>query len=217
MTIIFYDSDNEQIYVCTETERMKIVSLDDPNLLDYLPNNDILYVKTGQFMTKSEFSDLVNGVSELPSNEEDCEFVSSENMTGLESDYKNSLYIHPRHNGTILIQDLPNTSELPGGILELNGKYDFKCIDFLGGQKIFDQSAQYRSLVRIGKIKVVDYDYMKRNVTKKHNVSARDLAADRILIKDDVHGTAEKMAASGGMQTTDRASDEVVPIYVEGD
>jgi len=73
MIIIFYDANNEQVYICTEHEKMKIIHMEDPRLLDYIPNDDILYVEDAHFITKGQFTEWLQGdlelVRDIPENE----------------------------------------------------------------------------------------------------------------------------------------------------
>ena len=120
MILIFYDAEEEIIRICSEDQKMKSIPADDPELLSYVPNEDILYVSKAQYITKTQLEGWLSGAS-IPEIEEP---ISSKNFT-IESDLdsSNGQWIHPAHNGYICIEDI-QTSRFPTG-LEMHGKYDF--------------------------------------------------------------------------------------------
>ena len=65
MVIIFYDSEKNVIYLCTEREKMRILPVDEPNLLSHIPNDDILYVQNAHFITKNQFHQWMEGEGEI--------------------------------------------------------------------------------------------------------------------------------------------------------
>lgn len=222
MIIIFYDANKEEIHICSDKERTKIISINDPDILCHIPNDDILYVQNAHFVTKKQFGDWLSG--ELSLTEEVHEphrftgFMNDDipkepnvsDFTPQDSDsqYRRSFFIHPKHNGTIIINDLV-TDKYPNG-LQMNGKWDFIPIDYLGGEEILEESRLFKNLLAKGKIEVVDYEYVKKNQHKKHQKSRRDVALDAIIVKDDRRGAAESAATAGGINDSD-----VIPIFVE--
>ena len=97
----------------------------------------------------------------------------------------------------------------------MNGKWDFIPIVDLGEDAI-EESTLFKSLLAKGKIEVVDYEYVKKNKNKKHQASAMDAALDRIIVKDDRSGSAENVAASGGIQSANQSQNsDVIEIFVE--
>ncbi len=225
MVIIFYDSDKEQIYVCTEREKMKIISINDPDILTHVPNDDILYVQNAHFITKKQFGEWLEGDGEAFDDEphrftgfmkEPTAYSPAvEKMQEAAAQYAGSYFIHPAHNGAILIPDI-QTPKYPNGI-ELVGKYDFLPVDDVGGFDALEESIHYKILLKKGKIEVVGYDYVKKHYGKKKKmVSAFDAALERILIKGDTHGTAEAVAASGGIGGDSNISpNDPIEILVE--
>lgn len=221
MVIIFYDSDKEQVYICTEREKMKSISISDPDILTHVPNDDILYVQNAHFITKKQFGAWLEGDGE-DFNDEPHRFTgfmeestsyspSAEKMTEAATKYAHSFFIHPTHNGAILIADL-KTPKYPNGV-EIVGKYDFVPVDDLGGFDALEESLHYKVLLKKGKIEVVDYNYVKKHYGKKKMVSAADAELERILIKGDSSGTAAAVAAAGGIEG--EGPSDVIPIFVE--
>ncbi len=215
MVIIFYDSEKEQVYICTEREKMKTISINDPDILTHVPNDDVLYVQNAHFITKKQFGEWLEGDDELLSDEphrftgfmeeptsyepgsSGYQSVPVEKMHESASKYKHSKFIHPVHNGAILISDV-HTEKYPNGV-ELVGKFHFIPLEDIGGEDILEGSAIFRSLLAKGKIEVVGYDYVKKHYNKKKMVSAADAELEKILIKSSTHGSAEAVAAAGGM------------------
>lgn len=224
MVIIFYDSEKEQIFICTEREKMKSISINDPDILTHVPNDDILYVQNAHFITKKQFGEWLEGDGEIfePSEphrftgfmEEPADAPASDKMQEMASQYANSHFVHPSHNGAILIADL-KTPKYPNGV-ELVGKYDFIPVEDLGGFDVLEESLHYKILLKQGKIEVVDYDYVKKHYGKKKAVSAADAELEKILIKGDTHGTAESVAAAGGIGGESNTSpNDPIEIFVE--
>ena len=59
MVIIFYDAEQDCLYVCSEREPMRKVNLeDDP--MSAVPNDDILYVQKGAYITKQQLGEWLN-------------------------------------------------------------------------------------------------------------------------------------------------------------
>jgi len=221
MVIIFYDPEKESIYICTEREKMKIIPVDDPNLLSHVPNDDILYVQNAHFITKRQFQQWLEGEAELEAephrftgflDESTPEYTPDvEKLAKASQMYAGSKWLHPAHNGAIHIPDVQN-EKYPHG-LEMVGKFDFIPVDSVGGFEALEESALFRSLLAKGKIEVVGYDYVKKHYGKKKQTSASDAALDAILIKNDVRGSAEAAAAGGGIDTHDPSG--VVEFLVE--
>lgn len=227
MVIIFYDAEKEQIYLCTERDKMKVLSIDDPGLKDHIPNDDILYVQKAHFITKKQFGEWLEGTG--PSLDDELHRFTgfmdddvtpysetAEAMHDAATKYEHSKFIHPTHNGAIYIADF-KTPKFPNGI-ELIGKYDFLCVDDVGGFESLEESLHYRTLLAKGKIEVVDYKYVKQHYGKKKSTSLADAELDKILIKGDARGTAEAVALAGGIDAAagESAAGDVIPtILVE--
>jgi hypothetical protein len=216
MVIIFYDAEKDQLYICAEHKKMEIISVHTDDLMSYIPNDDILYVENGRFITKLQFEQWLKGEANFADEHEPNQpnqpiGQSQDSIPYTSSQYAQSQFIHPMHHGAISIADI-TTPEYPDGV-ELIGKYDFVSIDELGGPDALEESTHYKTLLAKGKIEVVDYDYMKKHYGKKKYVSAADAELDRITIKSDKRGSAEAVAADGGLPEDVRA----VEILVEGE
>ena len=223
MVIIFYDSEKEQVYICTEREKMKTISINDPDILTHVPNDDVLYVQNAHFITKKQFGEWLEGDGEII-NDEPHRFTGFmeeptpyspmlEKMKEAANQYEHSKFIHPAHNGAIHIADL-HTPKYPNGV-ELVGKYHFIPVDDLGGFEVLEESLHFRTLLAKGKIEVVGYDYVKKHHNKKKLVSAADAELEKILIKSSAHGSAEAVAAAGGIGGDVASASDPIEIFVE--
>ncbi len=227
MVIIFYDANSEKIYICTDREPMRSVDAGDENVLDHIPNDDILYVQRGHYITKSQFGDWLQGEMKMLNNVEEPEEVSR--FTGmLDENFQkkkainighsgapskeipwSSEYIHPRHKGYILIQDLDH-DRFPEGILRLTNKWHFIPLDPI--KEELDSSSQYKSLLAKGKIEIVNAEYVKKNIHKmKQKISPTDRALDRILVQPGLR--AEDVAEAGGVDGL--GGPTAIPILVD--
>ena len=223
MVIIFYDSDKEEVYIATDRDKMKIVPVDDPNLLSYIPNDDIMYVQNAHIITKKQFGDWMSGELEFEEEQEPHRymgFMNDETDIAEPTVHKSKAYmqdkesanrkwIHPKHHGSIVISDL-KTPNYPDGLV-LKGKWDFIPLDELG--ELAEESRQFKGLVAKGKIEVVTTEYVKKNIHKAKQVSLADAALDRIILKDQTPGSAENIASSGGLDYSSQS--DVIEIYVE--
>lgn len=212
MVIIFYDASDDKLYICTETDKTKVISLNDPNIMDYIPNDDILYVENAHFLTKQQFGDWLSGDMEINSEQDNQE------SSALQDSYtqhkhadvqsKKKFYIHPVHNGTIQILDII-TPKFPNGI-SLHGKWHFVAIDDVG-EDVLEESQHFKTLLAKGKIEVVDTEYVKQHIHKqKRKVSPSEAALNAILVPADIK--AEVAASQGGIRGTDM---DIPEIFVE--
>lgn len=219
MVIVFYDANAEKLYICTENEKTRIVEVDDPNIMDYIPNDDILYVQNAHFVTKSQFSDWLAGDMDFA--EPDGEREVSR-LTGLfDSEYRKGpytqldaapkagrLYIHPTANDSVRIEDIP---EFPEGI-QLNGKYHFIPVDKIGEDNLA-ASRHFQLLRAKGKLEIVDEVYVQANKHKTaRKMSPAQAALDSILVPADIKAEA----AAGGAWHAKPSSDEPIEILVDG-
>lgn len=226
MVIIFYDAGEDKIYICTETDKTKVVSLNDPNIMDYIPNDDVLYVENAHFITKQQFGDWLSGGLEINSaqgNEEVSRFqgfldpgpkMQKVPFTQHEESHVSSapkkFYIHPKHNGTIIIGDI-STAKYPKGIA-MNGKWHFIAVDDIG-EDVLEESQNFKWALAKGKIEVVDSEYVKQNMHKQKNkVSPSEAALNAILVPANMK--AEAAAGQGGVHGT--AGLDIPEIFVEG-
>lgn len=227
MVIIFYDAGEDKIYICTETDKTKVVSLNDPNIMDYIPNDDVLYVENAHFITKQQFGEWLSGDLEIGSssdNEEVSRFqgfldpgpklqkapFTQPGQPNASVSAQKKFFIHPKHNGTIIIGDI-STPKYPKGIV-MNGKWHFISIDEIG-EDVLDESQNFKWAVAKGKIEVVDSEYVKQNMHKQKNkVSPSEAALNAILVPANMK--AEAAAEQGGVHGT--AGLDIPEIFVEG-
>lgn len=217
MVIIFYDANEEQLHICTETEKTRIISINDPDVMSYIPNDDILYVEKGHFITKHQFHNWLKGDNDIIPQSEDQEVSRFQGFLD-DGPQKTSApqptlpgstsrFIHPRHNGTLIIHDM-KSDKYPDGVM-LSGKWDFVNINEIGGIEALEQSSNFKWLEKKGRIEIVDAEYVKQNIHKKtKKVSPAEAALDAILVP---HWKSAKDASSdGGLSSSD-----IPEIFVE--
>jgi len=194
MIVIFYHQDEGKLYVCKPNERTNVIDIQDPELMNYIPNDDILYVTNAHYYTKQQFADYLSGNSV---EEMSVGVPVTQGITTTEVVSTDKKFIHPTANGTVLIEDI-NTPKYPAGIA-LNGKWHFIAVDDIG-EDVLNNSIFFRLLVKKGKVEVVDAAYVKKNEHKiKTKKSPAELALDKILIPSGIPGTAGKVADAGGL------------------
>jgi hypothetical protein len=209
MVLIFYDAEEEVIRICTDNQKMKTIRVDDPELLSYIPNEDILYVSKAQYITKTQLEDWLNGTAMPEVNEP---IRQGNSYIEPDVDYSNSQWIHPAHNGYICIEDI-KTSRFPNG-LEMDGKYDFINVEILGGLGVLNKSAQFRGFLNQGKIKVADYEYVKKHQSKNTKfLSGKDRNLDRILVP--ANRSAVSVAENGGIRDDDFDGEDDFLVEIE--
>jgi len=217
MIIIFYDANEEEIYICSKRQATKIIPLNDPDILSHIPNEDILYVSNGHIVSKSQFGEWLAGKFDLSDRIAPSVAESASNrVSHIDDTNSGKLYVHPTRNGAIFLPDI-YTSKYPQGV-SLVGKHCYIPIDDLGGMEALEESTHYKVLLAQGKIEVVTHDYVKKNATKVQKLSAKDQALEAITIPNDRRGSAERVAASGGLVGIDPiSSSDPIPVFVEGD
>lgn len=204
MVIIFNDSNLNRLFICTENDKTKIINPNDPNLLNYVPNDDILYVTDGHLINKAQLTKWITGLSSKKS--------VSDNLVQntIENDYQqetNDKYIHPKMNGTIIISDL-KTDKFPGGI-KMEGKWDFINLKDIGGEEDFDESRIAKLLIKQGKIEKVDQSYYDSNKHKnKKHKSQHMQQLESILIPADMR--AKEAVDRGLLYNNDTSNDQIV-------
>ena len=229
MTIIFYDADNDSLYICNQNEKMKVISLSDQDLSLHIPDEDILWVGDAACITKPQFVKWLKGEISFDGSSNSKQssvsrftgFLNKSHMQGSQigSDFVKSasklssrLYIHPKHNGSIVIPSI-KTKKFPDG-LELDGKYHFEPLDELPPN--LEENSLFKSLLKKGKIEIVTHEYVVQNIHKKKGMSPSDMATDSILIKD---GNAKDIASVGGIGNYDDESfggdDGPIPIIIK--
>ena len=219
MVISFFNANEEKVYICTEQEKTRVVSINDANLMDYVPNDDILYVQNAHYITKNQFGDWVNGEMALEDDNFFQKQKSSNRFTGFldnskftkqnfeDSKMSEKRWIHPTNNGAVIIEDI-RTKKYPDGI-KMMGKYDCVDLDDIGGKEAFDDSPQFRFLINKNKIEVVDHAWVKENAHKKSKkISPSEAALNKILVPADIK--AEAAAEAGGIQYASNSSIEVI-------
>jgi len=244
MVIVLYDQNADRIYICCPNEKTRIVSVDDPSLMDYIHSDDILYVTNGHYFSKQQFADYLSGkmtpaqsgaLDSVTSQDNRYEGFLDEQLAGQPQPqrqaqqqiqqqsqqlgpapvYSNKKYIHPVRNGTVLIEDI-QTPKYPAGVA-LQGKYHFISVDDIGEAELAN-SKFFELLVKRGKVEVVDEAYVKQHAHKfQHKKSPAEAALDKILIPAGPPGTAENVAAAGGLGGFGGGSDEgaAIPIYID--
>lgn len=200
MVIVFYIARENKICVCTQDKPMKLFAVDDPNLLSFIPNDDIYYVQNCSILTKKQLQKWLNGELNLETTESEKEIEE----IGI-SDKK---YIHPVNNFVIIIDSI-RTPKYPNG-LKLKDKYDFVALEDLGDN--IEDNALFKSLLRTRKIEIVDSDYVRKNMHKANRkLSPADAALNKILVPVGIN--AEDVAERGGMGGRDD-DDFVIPVKV---
>lgn len=228
MTIIFLNPFDNKIYIGPENEVIKSFQRDDPELINYIPNDDILYVKDGCVLNKTQFVDYLEGRFTISINQNtdypeqfDSGFRFSPKPTSTPESPNQKianthrLYIHPKHNGTILITDI-QTKKFPEGI-EMIGKYHFMDMDDIG-QDVLEESMQFKGLLAKGKIEIVNHDFYMQNKHKARKRSPGDAALDAIIIQDQRRGAARRVSESGGLSNFNEGTshtNDPIEIYVE--
>ncbi len=229
MTIVFYDANKEQLYICTEFDKTRIISIDDPNLMSYIPNDDILYVENAHFITKEQLYEWLQGNFELgpdpnvdnevsrftgllgPRHQPGDTHHQMQNMSQQQAPATpgvQKFYLHPTANGTVRIEDI-QSSKWPDGI-QLNGKWHFINVEDIGEEELLD-STHFQILLGKGKVEIVPESYVQANKHKqKKKVSPAQAALDAILVPTDIKAAS---AASGGW---DGPGDDIAPeIMIE--
>lgn len=208
MIIVFYNANQEKVYICDTNNKTTVVDANDTRVFDDLPNDDILYVTNGHYFTKQQFLDWMTGEYKINDATNTSKYAGIMNDSPINANsnviQKPRKYIHPTANGTILIEDLSPP-------IMLEGKWDFIAVDTIGEENL-ENSVFFRTLLKRGKIAYVDEKYVAENQHKKKTKkSPTEAALDKILIKDSSHGAAASVAASGGLPGDDIA----IPIMIE--
>lgn len=205
MTIIFLHPQTKKLHICTETNMTKVVDLNDPHLLNYIPNDDILYVDNGHILQKSQFAAWLQGGIEPVQNPQPVTPTMQQPVLS------NKLYLHTTNPGYVCIDDI-TTEQFPEGI-PITGKYHFIPIDQIG-MDLLEESHKFRWLLAKNKIEIVNEEYVSKNKHKFKKQSAGDAALDAITLKDDRRGAAES-AASGMFINMPEDGTGAIPIYVQ--
>lgn len=209
MVVVFYNPDNDSLYICSPESKTKIMKLEDPSLLHNIPE-DMLWVSDAAYITKSQFIQWIKGeisfagssnVQPIPNRFQG--FLSNERTQKHDNNanqFANSMqkinnrqYIHPKHHGTIVISTV-KTKKFPDG-LELKGKYHFEPLDELPPN--IENNPIFMNLLKKGKIEIVNHDYVMKNAHKSKNMTE----SDSILIKS---GSAKDIAHAGGIDNYDQ-------------
>lgn len=199
MTIVFLHVDQGKIYICTETDKIKIVDINDPMIAAHLPDDDILYVQKGQFITKTQF---INWMSDSP--------VESDSHE--QSAMKNKFYIHPTKNGVIHINDI-STNRYPNGI-KLEGKYHFIAVDDIG-QDAMDESSEFQVLFAQGKIERVNGQHVRAHAHKRNKQeSASERSLNAILVPSHIKARTAAESLRSGENGSGRNNDDPIEIII---
>ena len=227
MIILFYDEGEGKLHICSPNDKTKIVDIDDPNVMDNIPNDDLLFVTNGEWFEKRQFREYLEGRMELENSEPPLtHHTGPSRFAGFMNDNRTAKvpvstqtkpsgprekkwYIHPTSAGTVRIEDV-QTKDEPQGV-QMNGKWDFRDIEKLGGMDILEESNWIKVLLAKHKIEVVSDEYYEANKHKfKAKVSPTERALNDILVP--VGMKAEDVADHGGLGG---GEDVAIPIYVE--
>lgn len=219
MVLIYYDNSKEKIYICTEESEMKCVDAKDPDILNYIPNDDITYVQSAHIVNKQQFSDWLNGslvLENISINEQEYETKS---VSASVSPHIGKLFIHPTRDGGITIPSI-QTKRFPDGLIMMT-RWDFIPLDEIGGEEALTDNIFLKTLLKNKKIEKVNYDFILANkdkISKSLNTSLSDEALDKIIVKDYKSGSARKVARSGGLAYDDEDDDydanSAIPVRI---
>jgi hypothetical protein len=174
--IKFYKDDGVEIYEFSEVD----------DLVEEIGDKTVLYVTNAMEASSTDISDLISQLNGYNINADD----SGLGLNSLNEDIK---FLHSTSGGTLHIQDVDITFHGPGDCKPL----DEEMIELLKGSVVF------RLLVQQGKIKVIDYNTMRRmsrkqqrkqSKNRKQIDAAKDKELDEILVNTSVPGSAEKAA-----------------------
>lgn len=205
MVIIYLDNTKNELHICSPNEKTRIVAINDPNLADFIPNDDIVYVDSAHYITKAQF---IAWLTSKPTNEQeqhndintewDPFKVASNTKSNVSgpSQTKNPhrKYFHCTNPGTVIIDDI-KTKKYPEGLI-LSGKWQFVAIDEVG-QDDLDESMKYKFLLAKNKIEIVDQKYVDANKHRQSKISPKEKALDAILVP--IGQKAHAVADAGGL------------------
>lgn len=199
MVIIFYDSQSDHLYICTEQKPIQIINVSNieiKDIIEQIPDDDILYVSNGHLINKLQFQDWLEGNAALL--DEQCDTISdkeSKEVYGTQPLY----WVRSKHAGVIQLLDIP---EYPEGLI-FRDKWEFVPVD-AKLHELLSNSRHFKYFINKGKIEKVDANYVKQNQHRRRkNKSATDTVLDRMIIKDSRPGSANKVSKSGGMAGVD--------------
>jgi len=159
MPIIFYDTSYTTIKLCDAISGFSSHYLKDlESIVD--KNGDFAYVERASLMNKKQFISLIENKK-------------------LEEQSSGKKYLHTVHDGTVLIEDV----EVDGKPLQINGKYDFIEIDDSLRKKL-EVSANFRILLKKGKVEEIDENYVEKNKNKAKNRPSRPSTIPVGSVKD---------------------------------
>lgn len=225
MVIIFYNANEDKIYICTESEKTKIVDYNDPDLMSYIPNDDILYVENGKYLTKKQFSEWLTNPEIAQEDEEHTvnRFTgmmkvgpkSKTNFTTTEETETRKVssrqFLHTTKPGSIRLNDI-RTRKYPDGV-EIQGKWNFVPIDDIGWEVLQD-SKNFHWAINNKKIEIVDEQFVRNNMHRNRQVSAAEASLNAILVPAEIK--AEAAADAGGIHRISEY-DGAMEFLVEGD
>lgn len=173
MVIIFY-SEDEKLYICSTKNGVKVVDQNDPDIMDYIPNETIYYVQDAHKVTPKQFEKWIAGESNPIDNHEHAE------EEFLPSTFAGRKYIRLKADGSLTLADI-RTKRFPEGVT-LNGKWDFIAVDAIGEEEL-EESNHFRLAFAKNKIEYVDEQYVQKHKHKRNKKrSPREDALERTLI-----------------------------------
>lgn len=203
MTLIFKDKTN--IWICQQDKPVKVTTVDDPNLITYIPNDDLIYVQSASLITKKQFASWLKGEFQL----DNTETTREEEEIEEDNSQSERKYLHPRNNGYITVGDIKIGKGDNAKPLVFTGKYDFIALDELGDD-IVEHSAILRGLIKKGRLEIVDEEYVRKNRGKGNTTSKAEAGLQRILLPVGVHA---EDAADGSYLSGD--DDVAIPVHVK--
>lgn len=221
MVIIFYDCANKTILIATEQHPIKAYPLDTPNISQFIPNDDILYVETGSFYTKNQFVSVIYDKVSLADNSQFPQHVES---TASYHDQPRSneplrYFVHTTGMGTVVINDIKvsNSGDSRFDALKLEGKWKFFPMDKISKEQL-ENSHEFRTLERMGKIEVVDTNYInahREEISRYQAQTAAERELSSVLVPPDIKAEAAARKLRRGENLPGRESGMVaVPIIV---
>jgi len=199
MVLLFYDHKNSKVYIATKDHPLAVYDVNDPKLIDFLPNDTILYIQEAHIITKSQIESWLSG-SFSPSGQAPSISQSKLQAPQQEEPVGNRKFLHTTHGGAVHLTDI-QTERFPEGVF-LTGKYDFVPVDAIG-EDVLEESGAFKYAQSKGKIEIVDESYVKANAHRARAGSITDQALDKILVKDQEPGSARAAAVHGGIHSED--------------
>jgi len=199
--LVLLDIKEQKLHIYTKDGMEVLDFADIDELEDIAEGQDILYVTKATTTTYKKIEKLVTKISGGNPNMSKTMIDSFDELDG------NVHFIHATGKGTIYISDADMT---------FRGPDDCKMFDE-EMHKTLQESFQMRSMIKAGKLEVIDADQMRKIVRKeqrkkkkfakvRQEKEAKDL--DSIIVKNSEPGSAADLAE--GMFSDDDEDDPIV-------